>query len=86
MIYLTQGHGFVAASEALLSIDVFERTLDSSLKAATIVVYGVCKKKASVDLNMVGDIKFTRQKPASQTGCSGSDNRIRAGSTATRLQ
>jgi L-iditol 2-dehydrogenase len=54
---LTQGRGFDVYFEASGSPDSFELALQTARKAATIVVYGVYKSKAAVDLNMVGEFK-----------------------------
>jgi L-iditol 2-dehydrogenase len=54
---LTQGRGFDVFLEASGSTESFELALETARKAATIVVFGVYKKKASVDLNLISEFK-----------------------------
>lgn len=54
---LTKGRGFDVYLEASGNTESFELALETARKAATIVVFGVYKKKASVNLNIFGEFK-----------------------------
>jgi L-iditol 2-dehydrogenase len=54
---LTNGRGFDVYLEASGGTESFELALETARKAATIVVFGVYKKKAAVDLNIFGEFK-----------------------------
>jgi len=54
---LTNGRGFDVYYEASGATSSFELALATARKAATIVVFGVYKKKAEIDLNIFGEFK-----------------------------